>query len=172
MNTIDIRRSVRRFKDIPVENEKIEKILRAGMQAPSRSNQQPWEFIVVTDKDKLLELSAFSPFSRRMKKAPLAIVVLRRTNILHPYHANQDLGACCENMLLEAVDLGLGAYWMGAGAEGALEGDKRDENIRTVFPMPDTVTPMAVLAFGYPLHDDANHYIDRFDSDRVHYNKY
>lgn len=172
MKTIDIRRSVRKFKDTPVESEKIEKLLRAAMQAPSASNQQPWEFIVVTDREKLDTLSEFSPYSKLIKGAPLRIVVLRRTNAPHPYHADQDLGACCENMLLEAVDIGLGGVWMGAGAEGKREGDERDENIRKVFPMPPTVTPMGVLAFGYPLSDGANHYVDRFDESRIHFNGY
>ena len=53
MDIINLRRSIRRYKDQPVEQEKIEKLLRAAMQAPSAANQQPWEFIVVQDEKYL-----------------------------------------------------------------------------------------------------------------------
>ena len=51
MNSIFHRISVRKYEDRPVEKEKIMEILKAGMQAPSACNQQPWEFFVVTDKE-------------------------------------------------------------------------------------------------------------------------
>ena len=56
MNSIFHRISVRKYEDKPVEKEKIMQILKAGMQAPSACNQQPWEFYVVTDKEKIQEL--------------------------------------------------------------------------------------------------------------------
>ena len=52
MNSIFHRISVRKYEDKPVEKEKIMEILKAGMQAPSACNQEPWEFYVVTDKEK------------------------------------------------------------------------------------------------------------------------
>ena len=67
MDAIFHRTSVRKFLDKPVEKEKIEKILRAAMAAPSAKNQQPWEFYVVTDKEKLVELSKVSPYSMSAK---------------------------------------------------------------------------------------------------------
>ena len=54
MNPIDHRVSIRKYQERPVENEKILQILKAGMQAPSACNQQPWEFYVVTDKETLI----------------------------------------------------------------------------------------------------------------------
>lgn len=56
MNSIFHRISVRKYEDRPIEKEKIMEILRAGMQAPSACNQQPWEFYVVTDKEKIPEI--------------------------------------------------------------------------------------------------------------------
>jgi len=50
MNNIFKRQSVRRYQTKPIEQEKIELMLKAGMQAPSAANQQPWEFLVITDK--------------------------------------------------------------------------------------------------------------------------
>ena len=68
MNSIFSRVSIRKYKDKPVEKEKTEAILRAAMQAPSAVNQQPWEFYVVTSKEKLEALSHVSPYSGMTKK--------------------------------------------------------------------------------------------------------
>ena len=71
MNSIFTRVSIRKYQDRPVEKEKTLAILRAAMQAPSAANQQPWEFFVVTNKEKLLALSMVHPYSGMVKDAPL-----------------------------------------------------------------------------------------------------
>ena len=63
------RTSIRKYQDRPVEEDKIRRILRAAMQAPSAANQQPWEFYVVTDKEILEKLSRVSPFTGMTKDA-------------------------------------------------------------------------------------------------------
>ena len=63
MENIFHRVSIRKYEDKPVEKEKILQILKAGMQAPSACNQQPWEFYVLTDKEKIRELSKATPYS-------------------------------------------------------------------------------------------------------------
>ena len=75
INNILQRTSVRSYEDRPVEKEKIEKLLRAGMAAPTAVNKQPWHFIVVTDKDQLQKLAEANPNAGMAAKAPLAIVV-------------------------------------------------------------------------------------------------
>ena len=79
-NVIFKRRSIRRFLDKPIEQEKLERILRAGMQAPSAHNNQRWELLVVTDKDKREALSKMSPWAGMVAKAPVAIVVMGDTS--------------------------------------------------------------------------------------------
>ena len=86
MEVIFNRRSIRRYKKQAVEEEKIEKILRAAMQAPSAANQQPWEFIVVRDKDNLKKLSEISAYSKMVAEAPLAIVVLGNEDRMRLQH--------------------------------------------------------------------------------------
>ena len=71
MNSIFHRISVRKYEDRPVEKEKIMEILRAGMQAPSACNQQPWEFYVVTDKEKIQKLSKVTPYTGCAAGAPV-----------------------------------------------------------------------------------------------------
>ena len=72
MENIFHRVSIRKYEDKPVEKEKILQILKAGMQAPSACNQQPWEFYVVTDKEKIRELSKATPYSGCAAGAPQA----------------------------------------------------------------------------------------------------
>ena len=76
MNNIYTRVSIRRYLDKPVEKEKTEAILRAAMQASSAANQQPWEFYVVTNKEKLLALSKVHPYAGMTREAPAAIVAV------------------------------------------------------------------------------------------------
>ena len=78
MNAIFNRVSIRRFDTIPVEQEKIDKILRAAMAAPSACNQQPWEYYVVTDKDTILALSKTSPYAGCAENAPVVFVACAR----------------------------------------------------------------------------------------------
>ncbi len=67
MKEIFERVSIRKYQDKPVEKEKIEQILKAAMAAPSAGNQQPWEFYVVTDKEKIKALSECSPYSKKFE---------------------------------------------------------------------------------------------------------
>ena len=70
------RRSIRKYTEQSVAPEVLEKILKAGLAAPSAKNMQPWEFIVVTDREMLDKLSEVRPFWKMLKQAPLAIVTL------------------------------------------------------------------------------------------------
>ena len=75
MKEIYERRSVRSYSDKYVKEEKIEQILKAGMQAPSAGNQRPWEFLVVRDREILEKLAEASPYAKCVDKAPVAIVM-------------------------------------------------------------------------------------------------
>ena len=131
MNSIFTRRSVRKFADKPVEPQKLEKLLRAAMQAPSATNQQPWEFLVITEKEKILKLEKFSKYAKMLKEAPAAIVMLQKTTVDYGQFAQQDMGACVENLLLQAVEEGLGTCWLGVSLN-----DERAEFIERLFDLP------------------------------------
>lgn len=166
MNEIFNRASVRVFKDAPVEKEKIEMLLKAAMQAPSAGNQRPWEFIVVEDKNTLEQLSETDPYAKFVAKVPAAIVALGNTNEMRfPEHWEQDLGAACENILLEAVSQELGAVWLGVAPL-----KERMDHIKKVFDLPDNIRPYAILPFGYAKRPYEVE--DRYDEARVHFEKY
>ena len=82
MNAIFTRTSVRQFEDREVEPEKIEQLLKAGFAAPSALNERPWEFYVITNKDKLQGLSKTSQYAKPLANAPVAVVICYNTSTL------------------------------------------------------------------------------------------
>lgn len=163
MKEIFSRTSVRKFKDTKVEPNKIEKLLRAAMAAPSAGNQQPWEFLVVENKKTLTDLAEMSPYSKFLKDAPLAIVVLaNKEKLMFPECWQQDLGAATQNMLLEAVHLELGAVWIGVAPIA-----DRMEYIRNLFNLDAKYDAYAVVPFGYP--EQQSTATDRYDANKVHF---
>lgn len=168
MNSIFTRRSIRRYTTQIVEQEKIEKILRAGMQAPSAHNQQPWEFIVVQNKERLQELSKLGLYTSSIAHSPVSIVILGNEDYMKkPSMWEQDLGAATQNMLLEVTELNLGAVWLGVAPD-----EEKMNFVKEIFNLPDNIKPYAVISIGYTLEDQENKFIDRYKEDRVHYEKY
>jgi nitroreductase len=117
MSILDIirqRRSIREYKEeIPTDAE-IDKILEAGRWAPSGLNNQPWRFLSIKDKEKKDGLAKFTKYGDIIKDAPTVIVVCM--DVSDSYNRDKDLmaiGACIQNMLLEAHSLGLGTCWLG-----------------------------------------------------------
>lgn len=167
MNSIFTRRSVRNFETKPVEAAKIEQLLKAAMQAPSAGNQRPWEFIVVQEKGLLKKLAMASPYASPVKEAPASIVLLgNMKGLLFPDNWQMDLAAATQNILLEAVELELGAVWLGVAPV-----KERMDHIIRMFNLPKHVVPFAIVALGYPCAA-RNQFVDRYEPAKVHHDKY
>lgn len=165
MKEIYSRVSIRKYKDIPVEDEKIKEILKAGMQAPSAGNQQPWEFVVVTNKEKIKELSMSHQYAKCAADAPVVIVpVYRKEGLMFPEYAEIDLSIAQENMWLMTESLGLGGVWMGI----APLKDRMDK-VREILDLPDHLEAFSLFPLGYPAEERKQQ--DRFDESRIHYFK-
>ena len=131
MENIFHRVSIRKYEDKPVEKEKIFQILKAGMQAPSACNQQPWEFYVVTDKEKILELSKATPYSGCAAGAPVVIVPVYRKEGLPV----QDMAPLKDRMALvhdilklpENVEV-FSLFALGYPAESRMQQDRFDKS--------------------------------------------
>ena len=80
MNSIFTRRSIREYDSCPVEQEKLERILRAGMQAPSAMNRQPWEFLVVKNPEMIQKIAALTPYGKPAARAPVVLVPGQSSN--------------------------------------------------------------------------------------------
>lgn len=144
LEIIKTRRSIRRFLDRTIPDDLVEKILEAGRWAPSGLNNQPWRFAVVADPGLKEGLSKLTRYSRIVQGAGVLIpVFLNNAESYHRIKDAQAIGACLQNMLLEAHSMGLGAVWLG-------EIIKSDREIRNLLGLGDELELMAVLAIGYP----------------------
>ncbi len=163
MSSIYHRISVRKYEDRPVEKDKILEILRAGMQAPSAGNQQPWEFYVVEDLDKIQALAASSPYAGCAAGAKTVIVPVYRTEgIRFPELAQIDLSIAQENMWLRTDELELGGVWLAIAPAR-----ERMDNVRKVLNLPESVEPFSLFPVGYPAESRPQQ--DRFHEDRIHW---
>ena len=168
IENIMTRTSIRQYKDQPVEQEKIDIMLKAAMAAPTAVNLQPWHFIVITDKKTIGLLSGKQPTN-----APLLIAVCGDTDkttmpdgtIKLPDFWVEDVSAATENLLLAAHALGLGAVW--TGVYPAME---RVAEVANVLNCPQNIVPVAVVRVGYP--DEAPEPKDKFKEENISYNKF
>lgn len=151
-----------------MERDKLNLILHAAMQAPSAGNQRPWEFIVIRKKETLKELSKLSPYAFCLARAPMAIVLVANEDRLKfPENWEQDMSTAAQNILLEAVNLGLGAVWLGIAPL-----EDRMIYVKEILKLQTSLKPFCAIPIGYPENPDANSFIDRFDPGRIHFESY
>lgn len=169
INAILNRKSVRQFSGKPVEKEKINTILRAGMAAPSARNRQPWKFIVVDDKDLLRALGEKLPYAKMLLHSPLGIIVCGDIRDKEDETANtfwvQDCCAATENILIAAEALGLGAVWTACYPK-----QDRVEIPQKILNLPKDIIPLCVIPMGYPEFDNTP--IEKWKETNIIYNKY
>jgi nitroreductase len=147
IDVIFSRRSIRQFAPEPLDRETLILLLKAAMAAPTACNSQPWEFIVVTEKETLDCIREKLPFARYNN--PAAIVVCGNPTIAHNTAARefwvQDCSAATENILIAAAGLGLGAVWIGIHPYAS-----RIKLLRELLGIPENVTPLCMVSVGYP----------------------
>jgi nitroreductase len=160
------RRSIRAYTDEPVTEEQIEQLLRAAMSAPSANNEQPWQFVVIDDRELLDTIpDEVHPYSKMLKEAPVAILVCgepRRQH--HAGYWEQDCAAATQNLLLAAHSLGLGAVWLGVHPR-----EKRVNGMRELLNLPGYLVPFALISIGHPAEEFPPS--NRYDPERVHRNR-
>ena len=156
------RRSIRKFTEAPVTDDQITRILEAAMMAPSAGNSQPWQFIVVRNKDiqtEIKEINQYAPFA---PKAPVGILVCGDLSLeKFPGYWVQDCSAATQNILLAVQGLGLGAVWT-----GIYPMEERIKKFKALFNLPEQVIPLGYIVIGHPAqHPTA---VSRFNTERIH----
>lgn len=160
--TIRSRRSIRSFQKAPIDPSLLTEVLRAAMLAPSAGNQQPWHFLVVTDRALLDQVPSFHPYCKMITGAPAAIVVCGDPDGKKwPTFWVQDCSAATQNLLLAARALGLGTVWAGVYPE-----EDRMEGARRLFGIPSSVYPFAIVPIGWPNTGFSE--TDRFRPELIH----
>ncbi len=162
LQTIFNRKSVRKYTERPVEKEKLEMLVRAGMAAPSSRDRRPWEFIIVTDRNVLDTMGDGLPLARMLKDTKQAIIVCGDT--VKSSNAWQlDCSAAAQNILLAAESMGLGAVWT-----AAYPYPDRMKVVRETLRLPEHVVPLTVIPIGYPTGVEKPK--DKFNRKQMHYN--
>ena len=133
------RRSVREFKKTPISNECIDLILEAGWCAPSASNKQPWEFIVIKNNNSLEYISKNARYGRFIKNAPLVIATLTKPKTSPKWHLI-DGTIATQQMILEAWALGIGTCWIG---------NMNREKVKSWLKVPPHFHLLTVIPYGY-----------------------
>jgi nitroreductase len=163
MDAILNRKSIRKYDSRKVSDEMVQNLLRAAMQAPSACNEQPWEFIVLRNKDIMQKIPAFHPYSTMLPQADAAIVVCGdKTREVFPGFWIQDCSAATENILIAAEDMGLGAVWL-----GVYPLEDRVTALQQLLALPENVIPLCIVPIGYPAENRKP--ADRFDTKKIHY---
>jgi len=150
MSSIRGRRSIRRYLDRPVEDEKLNLVLEAARLAPSAGNYQDWKFIVVKDGGLRAKLADLAGAEQFVKQSPVVIAACG-TNpgavmACGQYKYSVDLSIATSYMTLEAHELGLGTCWLGHFYE---------KEVKDILRIPEGVRVVALLSLGYPAEDPA-----------------
>ena len=162
INLIKKRRSIRKYTDEPVSDEDIRIMLVAAMAAPSGSNIQPWEFVVVRDADLKQQLAETHQWSKMCSDAAVVFVVLGDPSTNHWI---ADTSAATQNLLLAAAGLDLGAVWI-----GLYPTPERETHVRAALGIPDHLHTLCLLPVGHPAESKAPR--TQYDQSKVHYDRY
>lgn len=166
MSIIYQRRSIRKFVDREVPDELVVEVIRAAMHAPSGCNQQPWHFVVVKDPKTREKIAEIHPYAKAVLSAPVAILVCGDPSLEKcKGFWVQDCSAATENLLLRAVELGLGTVWCGVYPD-----PEKIKKFSQLFNLPDHVIPFALVPLGYPAEKPVPE--DRFKPERIHWERW
>jgi nitroreductase len=140
---IKTRRSIRRYKHTAVEDQKITECLEAARWAPSANNSQPWQFIVVKDREVKRKLAGIHRYGRFMAESPIVVVFLTDPKG-DPIFYHGDAALAVQNFMLVAHSLGLGTCWMG------VIDTEFEQPVKNLLGVPEGLVVLCTLSVGYP----------------------
>ena len=142
-DAIRSRRNVRQYTNQPIARVDLERILEAGRRAPSSMNWQPWNLVVVTNREQLVELAKVWQGGGHVadSAATIALIAAEPEDAMHRDWLQYDFGQATANMMLTATDVGIGS-----GHSAVLD----QEQAQRVLGFPDGYFAVYLIALGYP----------------------
>jgi nitroreductase len=166
MDAILSRRSIRKYTSESITEATLQELLEAAMSAPSAGNEQPWHFVVISDRQVLDEIPKVHPYSQMLREASLAILICGdKTLEKYPGFWVQDCAAAAENLLIAVQAKGLGAVWL-----GIYPVEERVIALRKLLSIPEHVIPFSLIPVGHPGEKKPRSH--RYDSTRIHRNQW
>jgi nitroreductase len=138
---ITSRRNVRSFADRPIPEADLDRILEAGRRSPSSQNWQPWDFVLVTEREQLVEVATVWRGAGHVAHSAATIVVVGPAADNPFQRATFDLGQATMQMMIAAADLGIGSCHAGVGDMPRLRG---------LLGIPDDRDWALLISLGYP----------------------
>jgi nitroreductase len=166
ISAITTRRSIRKFTGIPINEDELKTILKAGSTGPSAHNLRPVNFVVVNNKSLLEDIANFHPYAKMLPQAGCGIVVcgdIKRQK--QEGFLIEDCSAAIENILLAAHGIGLGAVWCGLYPVLLLTAE-----FAKLLKLPENIIPVALVVVGNKAEDITP--LDRYDEAKIHYNEW
>lgn len=163
------RRSIRKFLPKPVEKENLDIIIKNALIAPSSRNRKPWEFVIITEKSLLKELSLSRQHgSSFIKGAPMAILVLADERSSDVWIEDSSIVAF--TIQLTAHALGLGSCWIQVRNRMHSEKITTESYIKNLYNIPEGYSVECIIALGYPDEKKESYTEDDMDLNKVHFN--
>jgi nitroreductase len=165
------RRSIRKFKKKEIEPEKMDVIIEAALRSPSSMGNNPWEFILVTEPEKIVPLSTAKQHgSTFLKNAPYALIVCA-----DPAKSTvwvEDCSIASIFIQLAAESLGLGSCWIQIRDRFNKDGRPAQEVISEILDIPKNMVVESIIALGYPDEQKFPHKKEDLQFEKVHLNTY
>lgn len=162
------RRSVRAYAKDDISEKDMKTILQMAMLAPSAANEQPWDFVVIRNRDILAKAAEINHYAAYAKHAPAAILLcLNGQKEKIKGMAILDMGMCAENLMLAAHGLGIGSVFT-----GIYPMEDRMKAFRELCGLPKDVTPIGMIVLGYPKIKGEREADDRYNEKAIHKDKW
>lgn len=165
------RRSIRRFKDIAIEKEKVDLLKEAALRSPTSKNLHSWEFIFIDDKETIDKLSGVRVQSSNfLKGAPLCLAVLGLEDVNDTWVEDASIAAII--VQLTALSLGLGSCWIQIRNRMHSDNESAESYVRSVLNIPEQCRVVCLVALGYPNEEKDPTPSDKLRWDKIHINKW
>ena len=165
------RRSIRKFKNRPVEKEKADLLIETLLRSPSSRSLNPWEFVLVDDPELLKELSQCKPHGAAfLANAPFAIVVSADPEQCDVWIEDCSIASILVQMT--AQSLGMGSCWIQVRLRKHADGRDAEARVREILRLPDHLNVLSIIGIGYPDEQPKPHSKESLKTIKIHRNAY
>ena len=171
VSLLEKRRSIRRFQDKEIEPEKIDTLMEGALRSPSSMGRNPWEFIIVTDKEILQTLSrAKEHGSAFLKNTPMGVVVCADPGTSDVWIEDASIASLV--LHLTAASLGLGSCWVQIRERMHDSTKTAEAFVVEVLKLPQNLRVLSIVGIGYPAEEKPGHGKETLPYGKVHWNRY
>lgn len=164
------RRSIRKYKDKPIEKNKLERLLKSVLLAPSSMNRKPLEFIVIEEKETINKLSSCKTMGTLgLNTAPMAIAIIANTEVSDVWIEDASIAATI--LSLQAEALGLGSCWIQVRNRESENGSSENK-VKSILNIPDKFGVLALFSIGYKGESKNSYNESDLDCSKIHFNKF